>query len=98
MSISGGATTETTITGLDAGTVYSIEVAAVNKADIGKYSVPLTVSTQGVVFKKSITSLSLNYSRINNILQKLYNMTVKGTETRGVNPPPTDHIQCPHPH
>ena len=51
MSVSGGATTETTITGLDAGTLYSIEVAAVNKVDTGDYSRPYIVATQGAVFQ-----------------------------------------------
>ena len=38
MSISGGNTTETTISGLTPSTTYSIEVAAVNSAGIGAYS------------------------------------------------------------
>ena len=52
MSVSGGDTTETTITGLDAGTTYSIEVAAVNNAGTGKYNLPISVTTQGTVFIK----------------------------------------------
>ena len=46
-SVSGGATTEATISGLVAGTNYSIEVAAVNSAGTGVYSDPLTVLTSG---------------------------------------------------
>ena len=45
VSISGGAATEATITGLTPSTIYVIEVAAVNSAGIGVYSDPLTVET-----------------------------------------------------
>ena len=44
-SVSGGATTEATISGLAAGTNYATEVAAVNSAGTGVYSEPLTVET-----------------------------------------------------
>ena len=45
-SVSGGATTEvTTISGLAAGTNYSIEVAAVNRAGTGVYSDPQSAMT-----------------------------------------------------
>ena len=40
-SVSGGATTEATISGLASATNYSIEVAAVNSAGTGVYSDPL---------------------------------------------------------
>ena len=50
MSISGGATNRTTISGLNFATNYSIEVAAVNRAGIGVFSAPLIVTTQGTVF------------------------------------------------
>ena len=46
-SVSGGATTEATISGLAAATSYDIEVAAVNSAGTGVYSDPLTVLTSG---------------------------------------------------
>jgi len=46
-SVSGGATTEDTISGLAAGTNYDIEVAAVNMVGTGVYSDPLTVLTSG---------------------------------------------------
>ena len=45
MSVHGGATTETTITGLMPSTTYSIEVAAVNSADVGLYSIQFEVET-----------------------------------------------------
>ena len=43
----GGATTETTISGLMQLTNYSIEVAAVNIINTGMYSIPLSVITKG---------------------------------------------------
>ena len=46
MNVSGGATTETTISGLLAFTTYSIQVAVVNTINTGVYSVPLSVITQ----------------------------------------------------
>ena len=49
MSISGSAVTETTISGLDFSTNYSIEVAAVNNAGIGTYSDPRVFTTEGKV-------------------------------------------------
>ena len=48
MSVSGGGETETIIPGLQSSTNYSIEVAAVNNADIGIYSSPEHQLTQGV--------------------------------------------------
>ena len=50
VSASGGDGTEATISGLDAATSYSIEVAAVNSAGTGVYSSPLYVVTEGVEF------------------------------------------------
>ena len=47
MSVSGGATTETTIAGLEFATNYSIEVAAVNNVGTGKYSVSISSITEG---------------------------------------------------
>ena len=41
VSVSGGDTTETTISGLDSSTNYAIEVVAVNSIDIGTYSNPV---------------------------------------------------------
>ena len=38
MNVSGETTTETTISGLNTATNYSIEVAAVNSVGIGEYS------------------------------------------------------------
>ena len=49
VSISGSAVTETTISGLDFSTNYSIEVAAVNNAGIGTYSDPRVFTTEGKV-------------------------------------------------
>ena len=48
VNVSGGGSTETTISGLQSSTTYSIEVAAVNNADIGTYSSPEHQLTQGV--------------------------------------------------
>ena len=45
MSISGGATREATISGLDSDTTYSIEVAAVNNAGFGLYTVQFAIET-----------------------------------------------------
>ena len=46
VSVSGGAVTETTISGLDFATNYSIEVAAVNNAGIGVYSDTIVFTTK----------------------------------------------------
>ena len=46
-SVSGGATTEATISGLTHSTTYSIEVAAVNSAGTGSYSSSITAETDG---------------------------------------------------
>ena len=48
MSVSGGDTTETTITGLTASATYSIEVAAVNGAGTGVNSTAVTRLTLGI--------------------------------------------------
>ena len=45
VSVSGGGATMTTIYGLMASTIYSIEVAAVNNAGTGDYSDPMTAET-----------------------------------------------------
>ena len=47
VSVSGEATTESTLNGLVYATIYSIEVAAVNSAGIGDYSVPIIFATEG---------------------------------------------------
>ena len=46
VSISGSAVTETTISGLDFSTNYSIQVAAVNNVGIGIYSDPIIFTTE----------------------------------------------------
>ena len=46
-SVSGGATTEATISGLASATNYTIEVAAVNSVGTGVYSGPITALTSG---------------------------------------------------
>ena len=45
-----GDTNETTITGLEPATSYSIQVAAVNSAGKGVYSNATVVTTKGIVF------------------------------------------------
>ena len=45
MNVSGGVTTEATISGLTPSTSYVIDIAAVNSAGTGVYSEPLTVET-----------------------------------------------------
>ena len=45
MNVTGDTTTETTITGLNSATNYSIEVAAVNNAGTGVYSSPMVALT-----------------------------------------------------
>ena len=47
VNVSGDATNETTITGLEAATSYSIKVAAVNSAGTGLYSDSIFVVTEG---------------------------------------------------
>ena len=48
VSVSGGDTIETIISGLHSSTTYAIEVAAVNSAGIGVYSNPVNQLTQGM--------------------------------------------------
>ena len=45
MTVSGASTTQTTISGLNPSTTYSIQVAAVNSAGTGVYSDPETAET-----------------------------------------------------
>ena len=49
VNVSGGATTAFNLTGLSNSTTYSIDVAAVNNAGIGKYSDSITVHTKGKI-------------------------------------------------
>ena len=49
IDVSGGAATETSISGLDAATTYSIEVAAVNSVGTGVYSTLTTGLTLGTL-------------------------------------------------
>ena len=49
LDVAGGATTETSITGLDAATTYTIAVAAVNSAGAGVYSTLTTGLTLGTL-------------------------------------------------
>ena len=51
LNVSGSATTEATISGLESAAYYSIEVAAVNGAGTGEYSDVLTVLTLGELFR-----------------------------------------------
>ena len=60
-NFSGGSTTEATITGLDAATNYSIEVAAVNSAGIGVYSAAIYNITLGIIFMHYLTLLVTFY-------------------------------------
>ena len=46
VNVSGGAAAETIISGLTCNTTYTIEVAAVNSAGIGNYSIPMTTETK----------------------------------------------------
>ena len=56
MNVSGGATTEATISGLNSATtyMYSIEVAAVNGAGTGDYSNSISAITSGTYRISSI--------------------------------------------
>ena len=54
LGISGDGTTQITFSGLDCGTTYSIEVAAVNSAGTGVYSNALSVMTEGIQFSDFI--------------------------------------------
>ena len=56
VSVSGGNTTKITISGLHSSTVYAIEVAAVNSAGIGPYSVPSTETTDGMFHCTSLVT------------------------------------------
>ena len=49
MNVAGGTTTEVIITDLDPTTTYSIEVAAVNSAGTGVYSVVIIATTKGII-------------------------------------------------
>ena len=46
VNVSGGSATESIISGLTRDTIYTIEVAAVNSAGIGNYSMPMTTETK----------------------------------------------------
>ena len=48
MSVSGGDTSLTTISGLRPATTYFIQVAALNSAGIGAYSAPINQLTSGI--------------------------------------------------
>ena len=48
MTVNGASTTQTTITGLNPSTTYSIQVAAVNNQLIGTYSSAENELTEGV--------------------------------------------------
>ena len=50
LSISGDSTTDITISGLNCGATYSVEVAAVNSAGTGVYSNVHSVITEGTQF------------------------------------------------
>ena len=45
VNVSGGVAAEAIISGLTSDTIYTIEVAAVNSAGIGKYSLSMTATT-----------------------------------------------------
>ena len=49
MNVSGGATSQATIFGAGSGTAHTVEVAAINSAGIGVYSIPTVVSSLGEV-------------------------------------------------
>ena len=46
VNVSGGAATEAILSGLTSDTTYTIEVAAVNSAGIGEYSMPMATETK----------------------------------------------------
>ena len=46
VNVSGDAATETIIFGLTCNTTYTIEMAAVNSAGIGEYSIPMATVTK----------------------------------------------------
>ena len=46
-NISGGATREATLSGLSPSTLYVVQVAAVNDAGIGSYSISFSIRTKG---------------------------------------------------
>ena len=64
VSVSGGAATEDIISGLTCDTTYTIEVAAVNSAGIGKYSLSMTASTSS----KSVCTSQLAWIRFIHLL------------------------------
>jgi len=49
VNVSGGAAMALTLTGLSSSTTYSIDVAAINNAGVGKHSDSITVKTKGKV-------------------------------------------------
>ena len=62
MPVSGGSSTETTISGLMPSTVYSVQVAAMNSAGTGPYTSPLTIETPYNSKHISYTTAGLKYS------------------------------------
>ena len=64
LTVSGGATTNTTISGLDSSTMYEIEVAAVNSAGTGVYSNFTTQMTAGKYYSDRNHIRKLLYSCI----------------------------------
>ena len=58
VNVSGGAAMAFTLTGLSSSTTYSIDVAAVNNAGIGKYSDSIMVKTKGKVIFPHILSVA----------------------------------------
>ena len=57
LNVSGGETTEVIISDLDSATNYSIEVAAVNSAGIGVYSIAMYALTIGKILHQHFTLL-----------------------------------------
>ena len=55
--VSGGATTKTTIYGLNPSTKYFIEVAAVNSAGTGVYSTTIIITTKGILFSICLATM-----------------------------------------
>ena len=58
LNVSGGTTTAFTLTGLSNSTTYSIDVAAVNNAGIGRYSDSIMVKTKGKVISPHLLSVA----------------------------------------
>ena len=63
VNVSGGTATEAIISGLTSDTLYTIEVAAVNSAGIGRYSLYMTATTSS----KSVCNQPVSLDQVHSV-------------------------------